>query len=430
MTYLRLSAVLGGALMLVALVSCSDPSGVGLGVGENPLEGGDPNVRAVTPDTIRTETSPRVTGLNAARQNWRFLAGAVTDYGRVEADGYVDVLAPDEIPSAIATANADSLNAQLRLEPTYVHGDSTAEVTFTLHELSEEAEMSGATADTTFPVGAEIATYTRVASDSLITLPLPDTWVQDNAEMLRDTSAFGDDMSDFHGFRLSAPNASAVVGFRHSNASLRVTVSNDDAEAIFLAQKSFSNIRRTMPPSLPDDRVLLQDGIGDQIVIEWNRAQLDSLRGTPLNRASILIPVDRDSASLGESFVRPSPDYRVLATREDGAPDCRQLGAFALTESGEECGLPLAIGAPGSSVRVDERTAFTIFERLLVQDASDTPPPSLSEYRAQVVDRPGSATNPSGTIQLGLPSTVPVLVPTAGADTSDAPRIELTVTPL
>jgi hypothetical protein len=427
MTYFRLSAALGGLLLLVTLVSCSDPSGVGLGVGEDPIEGGDPEVETITPDTFYTDVSAPTTGLNGAQQTWRFLAGAVSDYGRVRADGYFDIQAPTDIPTPIALANPDSLNATLRLQTNYVHGDTSAQVPFQLHDLTANADMDGAPADSSFPIGAEIASYSRSSIDSLITFSLPNSWVQDNADLLRDTSRVG---PNFHGFRLSAPDAEAVVGFEHETARLELSLAGSDESVTYLVEKSFSQIERPSPPSPPTDHVLIQDGTGDELVIEWNRAQLDSLRGTPLNRAAFIIPTNPDTTSLGESFVRPSPDYRIAATREEGAPSCGALTTFALTSEGDVCGLPLPTADTGSEIRVDERASFPLFERLLLQDTEDALPPTFSEYRTRVVDRPGTPSNPSETIQLGLPSTLPVLIPTPGPDTSAGPRVELTVTPL
>lgn len=440
MTYFRLSAALGGFLLLVTLTSCSDPSGVGLGAGEDPLEGGDPTVETVLPDTIYTEASAPRTGLSGAQQTWRFLAGAVSaggansSYGRVQADGYFDVQAPDNIPTSIALTlggpnPSDSLNATLRLQTNYVHGDTSEEVTFRLHNLREEAEMNGARADTTFEVeNTAIGSYPgRSPTDSVITLSLPDSWVESNAGLLRDTSRLG---PDFHGFRLSAPDAEAAVGFEHATARLRLSRSDSDERVDYLVEKSFSNVRRQTPSSPPADRLLLQDGVGDQLVIEWDQDRLDSLRGSPLNRAAIIIPTDPDTASLGESFVRPNPTYRVTATRENGAPACGQLQTFEVTSDGDVCGLPLPTGTTtGTDIRVDERSSFNIFERLLV-DTEGSFPPTLSRYRTQVVDRPGPPQNASETVQVGLPSTLTTLVPTPGPDTSMAPRLEFTVTPL
>lgn len=424
MTYSRRLAALGGALLLLLLVSCSDPSGVGVGVGDDPLEGGDPEVETVLPDTLRTEQSPRTTGLDDAQRTWRFLAGAVDDYGQVRADGYFDVQAPSDIPTEIALADPDSLNATLRFETGYVHGDTSAQVNFRLHGLLEEADMSEAPADTTYETEGEIASYDQAPTDSLMTFSLPTAWVEDNIEALQDTNK----VENLTGFRLSAPDANAVVGFEHATARLRL--SRGDESVDFVVQKSFSNIRRPSPSAPPSDRTLLQDGLADDLVIEWDQARLDSLQGTPLNRASIIIPTDPDTASLGDAFVRPDPDFRIVATRAEGAPTCSELSTFEVSEDGEECGLPLPTEETGSDIRVDDRTAFAIFETVLVEDSSTAPGEVFTEYRVQVVDRPGSANNPSETVQRGLPSTLPTLVPTPGPDTAEAPRLELTVTPL
>lgn len=428
MMSLRLSATFGAAALLFLFVSCSDPSGVGLGVGPDSLGGGAPQVERVTPETLRTATSPPVTGIETVQQvNWRFLTGAVSDYGRITAEGYLDFVGRGELPSSLVDAPAGSLAVQLRLQPEYLHGDTSGTVTFRLYDLTQEADMSQAPADTTFPSGPEIARYERSVTDSLLTFSLPEVWVRENVEALRDTSDGGGSSEDaFHGFRLTASTAEVVVGVDHSTATLRLRRPNLDVSRDFSVLKSFTNIERTDPPvGLPNDRFLVQAGVGQSLVVRWNQSRLDSLRGTPLNNAEILIPTDSTAlADRGNSFVRPpARSFRLVGTRVPSAPSCGRVRTSALSNS--ECVLPLVPDGEAGTVRADPRTAFAIFQQSLVEDSSAV----FSRYRVEVTDRL-EAEGPQSTLSSGLPSTIPVLVPAPDVPDLASPRLELVVTPL
>ena len=108
------------------------------------------------------------------------------------------------------------------------------------------------------------------------------------------------------------------------------------------------------------------------------------------------------------------------------------------SEPNETCILPLDPSAAdpsaalsGALVPDDLRSvnaAFTIFEESF-RRIRNGQSPLFTEYRVQVADRESIPGEPGSTIQLGLPSTLPVLVPVDGEELGP-PRATLTVTPL
>jgi len=440
MPYLRFSVVLGSVFLLLALISCSEPSGVGAGVGADSLDGGLPQLETVLPGTLKTVTSPRSTGTRLRQANplqtgeWRFLAGAVTDYGRIEANGYVDFGGPNNVPDTLLNAPVDSLQAELRLQTEYVHGDTAPDVSFQLTNITEEVEMNGARADTSFPTSSVILTDEVSPTDSLVTFSLPQSWLRENISVLRDTSGGGDAFeSNFHGFRLSAPEGQVVLGFDHGSAVVRLSLRNANASVDYPPLKSFSHIERPESPSVPEDRKLIRAGIGENLIIEWDAERIDSLRGQSLNDTEILIPVDPDTSSLeqdrGASFVRPvGTTFRLVGTRTADAPQCGEIVTFPVNQEGEECSIPLFPNLSNGNIRVDKTngTASAIFQEILQSQSATV----FSEYRLEVTDRAGGDTNPGTTVQLGLPSTIPVLIPTSSATDFDPPRVDLIITPL
>jgi len=433
MTYLRALSFAGGIALFLSLISCSDPSGVGLGVGEDTLDGGEPELVTVRPESLAVPSSPPVTGFDivetGATQSWRFLTGGVTDYGRVEADGYVDFAGRSFIPDTILNASSDSLKAELRLQTEYVHGDTSANLSIALSGLSEEADMQDARADTTFRVRQQVDTYERSPTDSLVVLPLPQSWLDDNLDILRDTTNEGGTFeTSFHGFRLSASDADAVIGFDHDAATVRLSKINDGPSVDFSVRKSFTHLEQTATPTIPPNRRLMQAGIGQDLVIKWNAATLDSVRGNPLARGRILIPTDTGTGTAADpSFVRPSAnDFRLRGTRGANAPPCGAVNTAPFTSAGKNCLIPLIPNTPGGVLEVIDNVARPILEETLRPGSGSV----FSLYRAEVTDREGTDTRPANTVSLGLPSTIPVLIPTTDATDIDQPRIEVIVTPL
>jgi hypothetical protein len=434
---------------------------VGLGVGPDSLEGGQPVTLDVKPDLDTTHTFP-ITGDNArktpVRNAWRFLVGVVDDpipgTGVIEAEGYVDFVGRSTLPSQIASASADSLTAELRLTPSYLHGDSSDAVAVEVYGLTKEATMDSARANDTFDADEMESVSVNAAqitpTDSVVTIKLRQSWIGENLETLQDTSNEGGGFENsFHGFKIRAPNSQAVVGFSSLDATLRLTYEPDTTIADYSGLKSFTHIeQRNVTGSPPNTHELLQDGVGVGLTMEWaygekefreearNDIPVDSLpadtgRALPLNRAEIFVPVD--TSTIGDfpepNFVRPLPNgYRIVATRASApdTPSCRAIGLFPLPATNKACILPLVSSAAPTAARVSDNVAFPIFQqsfRRVRQGKASI----FTEYRAHIADRTSIAGG--STIQTGLPSTLPVLVP-VGGDDPGPPRAILTLTPL
>jgi len=433
-------SLLVGGVLLFSLSACDDASTVGLGVGPDSLSGGDPATLNITP-ALDTTTSPPQTGLELQPFNplvdrgpWRVLVGRVDDPigGTIEASGYLDVQGRSDFPPEIRNAGSDSLSAQLRFTPTYVHGDTASSVEFRVLNLSEEAEMDQARADTTFPVGSAIARRSIVPTDSLVTIDLPSSWLtSERLDVLRDTSDGGSAFDEnFHGFKLVAAEESAVVGFSVSNATLRLIHTPDSTAADYPGIKAFTHIERRNVPDIADYRVL-QGGVGIGLTMEWDysTSPLDTLTRDPLNRAEIFVPIDTsamEARSGSDSFARPLPKgYRVTAVRAQGSTVCSSIRTIVpLPQDDTRCALPLVPQAIPGAALVSNNTAFPIFETSLRQT------PAFTRFRVEVADRRNSPSSRQQTVQLGLPSTIPVLVPMPEAEDTRPPRATLTVTPL
>ena len=366
---------------------------------------------------------------SAQRRPWRVLTGVVDDpiAGVLEAEGYLDFLGSASRPSGISNADVDSLNAELRLSRSYLHGDTTSTLEVQLFDLAGSADMERAPADTTFatePTPLRSDPYTVSPTDTLVTLPLPSDWIEKHQAALQDSSSFDD--GGFDGFRLTTSTGDVVMGFEHGSATLRVTTSSDTVD--FLAEQSFTHIERSQVPPSGDGRLLLQDGVGVGLTMDWTGGQIDSLAAanTLLNRVEISVPVDTTLLEPSRStFVRPLPSgYRILATRTDEALTCRQLNLFALDAAGSRCIFPTVPSWVPSAARVNTDRAFPVFDQWF------TEAPPLGQFRMEVAGRSSPSPGVQQTARRGLPSTVPVLVKTEAADPEALPRAILTVTPL
>lgn len=432
-------SLLVGGVLLFSFSACDDASTVGLGVGPDSLSGGDP-VTLDIPPALDTTTSPPQTGLELQpfspfgnRGPWRVLVGRVDDPigGTIEANGYFDVQGRSDLPPEILNADPDSLSAELRFTPTYIHGDTASSVEFRVLNLSEEAKMDQARADTTFPVGSAIARRSIVPTDSLVTIDLPSSWLtSERLGVLRDTSDGGSAFNEnFHGFKLVAAEESAVVGFSVGNATLRLIHTPDSTTADFPGLKAFTHVERRNVPDFPNHQVL-QGGVGVGLTMNWdfNAPPLDTLNRAPLNRAEIFVPIDTsamEARSGSDSFARPLPKgYRVTAVRDQGSTVCSRIQTvFPLPQNDTRCALPILPQAIPGAALVPNRPAFPIFETSLRQT------PAFTRYRVEVADRETSPSR-SETVQPGLPSTLPVLVPLPEAEDIGSPHATLTVTPL
>lgn len=438
MRYRLLAVVLLGALLSVT--GCSEPTSVGANIGPDSLQGGAPLTQEVAPTSLQSTTEPTLTGIDASAPGgsraWRFLTGTVLDPigGELRATGYLDFSGSQEPAQSIQTALSSGLDAELRLLPTYVHGDTSSTVNVTLYALASEAEMSRAPSDTSFAEEPqELGTYTISPNDSLVTLPLPTSWIDEHLSALKDSAAFGDKINGFKFVstdQASSANRQVVVGFELSSAALRLSSTSDTTD--FRALKAFTEIERLSGPNIPPNTRLLQDGLGTGVTFEWNfdEPPLDSLRNAALNNAAVTVPLDTAQmrASLSGTtadFTRPLPNgYRIIGTLREDRPDCGQLGLFPLPEDNRSCTLPTVSAWAPEAARLESNTAFQIFQQAFV----DTP--VFRRYRVEITMRESSGTQTQGTLQRGLPSTLPALIPTLDSPVEERPRATLTVTPL
>lgn len=434
------SFLIGGVLLLL-INGCDDSSTVGLGVGPDSLQGGAPVTLDAIPSLDTTQVAPQTglelrPGIGVGRDQWRFLVGRVDDPvgGTIEADGSFDILGRSFLPGDVLDADVDSLEAELRLLPTYVHGDTAALVDVRVHTLSQEAEMNGATADTTFAATSEVTSASISPTDSLVTIDLPNSWLSDNLSVLRDTSDGGSAFQEaFHGFKLAVGSeANAVVGFSSTSVSLRLRHTGTGTSTDYNGFKTFTHVERRNVPPAPPNYVVLQDGVGKSLTMKWDYEAnpLDTLKSSPLNRAEIFVPVDTTELKArggSSTFVRPlAKGFRVLASRRSGAdsPTCGSLGTAEIPSDETQCALPLVGAAAPSAARVTSDASFRIFETSLLSE------PVFTTLRVHVADRQTTSIGPNTTIRPGLPSTLPVLIPLEGAADLGQPRATLTVTPL
>lgn len=274
---------------LLVLSACEDPSNVGLGlVGE---QGGRPittEAQIVDFDADSLERPPNVPT--------RVLAGRVEDplIGTMTADGYLDFTPVSSSEFRDGTVQS----SELRLSPTFVYGDTTADVTLALRPVSVEWDDDDLPVDTAFSVGAVIVEFTFDPTDTLVVVPLPGSWVSDNESLLRGED-FGE---DFHGFRLDQTSGGAVVGFGPTGTSLFSRTEEDSAA--FPIGKAYSALRKE-GGALPGGRRLVQAGVGPEARFEL---RLDEEASTSaINRAALTFHADTAAVlqDVPPGFVRP-----------------------------------------------------------------------------------------------------------------------------
>lgn len=446
-----LSALLVGSALFISLTACSDSSDVGLGVGSDPLQGGEPVTLDATPSVDTTQTAP-ITGDNIRErpptQNaWRFLVGIVDDpvpgTGTIEAEGYVDFAGRSSLPSEINSASSDSLSVELRLTTDYLHGSSSSSIDVEVYDLTTEADMDSALATASFEADesspASVSGAQINPSDSLVTIRLRQSWIDAHAGTLRNTSNEGDDFEEnFHGFKIVAPNSEAVVGFSSGTAALRLrtVASNDTVRADYSGLKTFSHVeQRNVTSSPPSGHRLIHDGVGTGLEMEWDFGEnpLDTLNSDPLNRAEIFVPNDTSALQsfTPSGFERPQPQgYRVIATRSSApdAPSCSSVRSAVLSNANEACILPLVASAAPAAALVPDNVAFPTFQQSF-RRVRNNQSPVFTTFRVYVADRENTSVDRAATVQPGLPTTLPVLVPTQVTEPGP-PRATLTVTPL
>lgn len=281
------------------LFACEDPSSVGLGlVGDD--EGGIPNTRVIPLETLRGVPDDGIRD-NAGQ----VLAGQVVDptFGTISTMGFIDFRSNLDLPTSYEDGTVEE--ATLQLIPTYVYGDTVETLTFALHEVLTEFEISGNTQDSIPDIGPELLQFSFTPVDDLIEVPLPESWVTQYEEALR-ASTFGD---TFHGFKLIPVSGNAIVGFQNTIGTATLTQAAARLQGIagtdtvgYVADKSITQIEKLADGNLPMDRIALQNGITPKIAIDFS---IDSLMNQSLNRASLELKIDTEALETPAGFVRP-----------------------------------------------------------------------------------------------------------------------------
>ena len=150
--------------------------------------------------------------------------------GRYEVQGYFDVtaLSSDDFRAGVVES------VELRLRRTYVYGDSTSEMRAALRQIDEDWNADDLSLGASFATGSIITEFTFLATDTLVVVPLPDSWVSEHDATLRNAN-LGDLL---HGFRIDPVAGNAVVGFGPQGSSLFASTGSDSA---------FSSDRESLP---------------------------------------------------------------------------------------------------------------------------------------------------------------------------------------
>ncbi len=289
-------------LFLLTIVACNDPAS---DIGSDLLGAGlEPAVYPVAPSVFAAVPFADITG-----QALRVLSGSVEDplLGSVTAVGHMD------FESGFAGTAPQITGAALRLRRSYVYGDTTSMLTVAVHDIVESWEAPGVKADSALMLGPEVTTHTFLSIDTVVVIPMPDTWVSTYEDTLR-SSEFN---TLFHGLALAPVDGQAVVGFVHEGTSLQLHSANDTTDFPF--DQSFTALTRQLEPVTPEGRVATQDGAGPGVRIEFD---LKELANKPTNGAVFVIHADTlTMQEAPENFVRPTiEELQLVAVRDDDQP--------------------------------------------------------------------------------------------------------------
>lgn len=274
-----------------SLTACDDPTSVGVDLVDE--QTGRPIVIERPSTQLDAADADDLTG-----NSERVLAGRVEDpmLGTLISVGYVDFAGISGLSSEFGTGTISSVTLNLLRD--YVYGDTTATVTMRLSDMTEDWDPQGGRADTSLTAGTSILEFSFLATDTLISVSLPQAWIDANAETLQ-SSTFS---IDFNGFELSYVSGNAVTGFLRAGSSLEVVVGTESAD--FPVSETLSAQTRVGTPDVPSDHVLIQDGLGPGLLFDFDYSDLEN---SALNRVAFRFRADV-TASLDNRpphFVRP-----------------------------------------------------------------------------------------------------------------------------
>ena len=279
-------------IFALALAACDDPAPVGVDLVDE--QSGAPYVLDLSAPDVTPGSFREVTG-NATRA----LVGAVDDpvLGRLEAQMYVDFASISTLTQVFE--NNPVTDAAVMLVTTYVYGDSTADTPVRLRSMAQSWVGSGATSDTTLQVGDLLTESVENRRTFTMEVPLPQTWVARWDTTLRGTT-FDD---SFHGFEVTAPDASSILGIEILGTSLRAVAGGDTA--YFPVARSITRYTHAPQPDDDGDAFTLQDGRKRTAAFRFTT---EEVRETLLlNRGVIRVPADTSlSINAPPHFVRPA----------------------------------------------------------------------------------------------------------------------------
>lgn len=302
--------------------------------------------------TLQPTTSPARAGALV-----RAIAGSVTDpiAGSFQATGFVDV----GVPFAQVGSSLDEFRAattrevQLVLKRDYVYGDTLSPITLELHEIASEIDDRELNTQSAISVreGAALSRVTISPMDTLVTLPLPASWVAERDTTLRSLRV----ASLFHGFRITATAGQAAVGFNRGLSYLLAIADSDTVR--FPVTVTATTTQRTVAPNLPAGRVLLQAGFPTTHKLNFRIQDYPALVGASLNRVYAVLPIDTVAmnAPLPPNFVRPSAPVIEFAAFEGTLDAVTLTQTAAFSEGGGLLRNLVQFGAPQLLTQLQRR---------------------------------------------------------------------------
>lgn len=311
---------------LFLLSGCDDPSNVGQGLLD--AQSGDTRVSTMSPDVIDRLDRPDETGGNAGSGAVRALAGTVDDpvLGTMTAHGFIDFVPSSQFESTFTNGSVTWAGLELNLD--YRYGDTTGVVQFDLFSIPGNWLSSEVDAGSDIPRGGRIASYEIPVTAGVVTLPLPEAWVDSNDATLR-SSTFTD---TFHGFGIVPTGGDAIVGFRFSESVLRASAVPGDT--VTYAMSKVGTLTDLSATAAPADHVILQDGSAESVFMRF------PLRGEVLDESLIhrvimqLTAVDL-SSRYPEGFSRPLPGVLGLEAVSADGQTRLEIAEVAINASGD-----------------------------------------------------------------------------------------------
>lgn len=300
--------------LVLGVVACQDPSGVGLGIIDE--TGGVPGTRVIEGVDVATDSTLELTGgfasTSANTPQTRVLFGEVEDnlFGDASAVANVDFLLPGTVENVDAE---DITGVRLQLRRTYTYGDTLSTLPIDIREISEEWAPVDLEPDAVLDAGNVIFSAEVAAEDTITFLDFPQDWVTANRARLLD-----EDFDDtFRGLQLSiptggAPSPGAVLGFDMTQSSLDLITNEDTIR--YPVWEVFTQLAREEPASPPADIVPLADGRSEALGVTFDLSEYEN---ATVAGGAIRFTIDRNTIPSSGSFVRPIPSNVQLVLLVD-----------------------------------------------------------------------------------------------------------------